>query len=35
MQIRINGTKQVKWSVMYLCISGIDFASFYDFDIWF
>ena len=24
-----------RWGVMYLCISGIDFSSFYDFDIWF
>ena len=28
-------TKPGKWVVMYLCVRGIDFASFYDFDIWF
>ena len=27
--------KQGKWSVVYLCVRGIDFVSFYDFDIWF
>ena len=26
-------TKQGKWAVMYLCGRGIDFASFYDYDI--
>ena len=27
--------KTGKWAVMYFCAKGIDFASFYDFDIWF
>ena len=27
-------TKPVKWTVMYLCDRGINFASFFDFDIW-
>jgi len=24
-----------KWVVVYLCVKGMNFASFYDFDIWF
>ena len=28
-------TKPGKWAAMYLCVRGIDFTSFYDFDIWF
>ena len=28
-------TKTWKWAVKYLCLSGIDFASFYDFIFWF
>ena len=27
--------KPEKWAVIYLCVKGIDFASTYDFDIWF
>jgi len=27
--------KPGKWAVMYLCVSDIDFASFYDFTVWF
>ena len=26
-------TKPLRWEVMYLCVRGIDFASFYDFSI--
>ena len=28
-------TKTWKWAVMHLCVSGIDFASLYDFIFWF
>jgi len=28
-------TKPEKWAVIYLYVTGIDFASYYDFDIWF
>ena len=28
-----RGFEPGKWTVMYLCVGGIDFASFYDFDI--
>jgi len=28
-------TKPRKWTVMYLCLRGIDLTSFYDFDFWF
>ena len=28
-------TKPEKWEVMYLCVRVINFASFFDFDIWF
>jgi hypothetical protein len=27
--------KTGQWAVMYLCVRSIDFASFYDFDIWY
>jgi hypothetical protein len=32
--IEIARTKAGKWEIMYLCVMDIDFASFYDFDIW-
>ena len=28
-------SQEIGWSVVYWCFSGIDFASFYDFNIWF